>query len=135
MTTKSVIVKLQPSGLAAAIFCRSNLTSPSVARLLLEHYAQEDEVETLIGPGDIRSLGPTPQATLRYRQGEDPRSPPRQPQYMITNLQGLPKFEWASSYDNPQWLYTWTPDGWFGSSLGKNQEQQPLAHLLTVPTR
>ena len=133
MTVKSVIVKLHHSGLAAAVFCRSELTHPSVARILLEHYAQEEQVDILIGHGDIRSLGPTPQTTLRYRQGSTPRAQPRDPQYMINNLKGLPKLDWTASYDNPQRIYTWTPDGWFGSPIGQDQEQEPLADLLTEP--
>ena len=85
--------------------------------ILLEHYSEMDTIRELIDRGSISGLWPSIQETdfhhLKYDDNWERCKP-------LPLQNGTEEF-FGRIYDRgPEWLYAWTPDGWFAAMCDRD---------------
>ena len=145
MSTRSTIGKIGEDGKGYAIYCHNDGYPAHVGRVLLEHYQSAEKVDQLIKLGSISSLGPEigekvvwdaqvfdTQCRAYHRdRGEawDSTKP--------TKFEGGTDAFFAHDWSDFMWadfVYCYTPDGWFGCPTSSSYDPQtraiPLAALV-----
>ena len=88
--------------------------------VLLEHYSEREEISELMEGGSICVLGPSIRETDFHHPNYDEDWERCKP-FQLRNGTG----EFFSQLDScgPEWLYAWTPDGWFAARCDRDRPE------------
>ena len=106
MGSRCFIAHISPDGKGRAIYCHNGAAPDENGLTLLEHYQDEPAALDLINLGSISRLLPTPLETRAFAYHKDPAHP------FCGGTEGFFGRFWTQG---TEFLYAWTPDGWFAA--------------------
>ena len=118
MGSRCFIAHIAPDGAGRAIYCHLGSPPDRNGLMLLENYQDEDEVLALMDLGRISSLENTARRTADYV-----KDGPARPHTFSGGTDGFFGRFWTQG---TEWLYAWTPDGWFAAPGHRRMPQELL---------
>ena len=112
MGSRAQIAKIDRDGNGLSIYLGHGCYPDDAGVILFEFYSDEKSVDKIIELGDVHNLDRTPDDSIFYhRDHQDPwkfcQPEPLQggTEYFFSRYWGI----------GMEWLYAWTPDGWFAA--------------------
>ena len=126
MGQRSYIAKVEPSGNGRCIYL-GHASSPDQAGLtLIQHYQDPAKTDLLLDLGSLSYIEPEPADIYPnhayYGDSWDDCKPSH-----FTG--GTDAFFLVPYHPGPEWLYSWTPDGWLASPVRRDPPPNYLAQL------
>ena len=120
MGSRAYIAMINPDGTGQCIYLGHGCYPGDAGMLLLEHYSERDQIQELINGGTICTLGKGVDRTDFYHPNYDEDWEDCKP---LPLRNGTGEFFSKLHLHGPEWLYAWTPDGWFAARVEQDMPE------------
>ena len=129
MGSRAHIAKIEKDGSGRYIYLGHGCYPDDAGMILLEHYQEESKIERLIAKGSIPHVDTEIEDTYSYYDDGYEEWENNKPTEFNGGTQQFFEHPYIPS---EEWLYAWTPDGWFAAQVTNERPPQNFHQKLAT---